>query len=87
MKPQEPFKGVVANRSMKGSIVVVLNIRNDFSSSAWMFGTTHFHDMHHHHVDHRFLPISLEWKEIDLDNLVPIIGHKLDQKVPRNQLS
>jgi hypothetical protein len=41
LEPQAHLNMVVANRSMEGYVVAMLNIRNAFIPCVWMFGTIH----------------------------------------------
>ena len=58
MEPESHMKGDVFNRSMKGFVLVMLNIRKDLIASAWMFGVVHSQDMQNHPIYYVFLDIG-----------------------------
>jgi hypothetical protein len=62
LEPQAHLKRVVANRTVEGSIVAMLNTRKALIPCVWMFGIVYPQDMNNHHVDYLCLSIGL-WVE------------------------
>lgn len=78
----------MANRDVKGFIVVVLNIWETLILGMGVFRILHPRDMHDHSIDDLHFPINLGVEGVvDLVSLVSISDHRIDQNVPKNLLS
>jgi hypothetical protein len=59
LEPQAYLKRAMANGSMKGSVIAMLNIWKALIPCTWMLGVVHPHDMHNPFVDHLCFSICL----------------------------
>jgi hypothetical protein len=78
LKSIPQLKGIVVDRAMKGSVVVVLNIGETLIPCARMFGVVHAQDMHDQSVDDFYLTINIvESMSVTLldNNFIPATSH------------